>query len=189
MRERTLEVDASTYLRLPQEHEAKELIALIDANRGHLREWLPWLDTQTSVSTSVGFIRACLERERTMGAFTGLIWHAGRLSGVAGFNSVDRMNRSGQIGYWLCRDAQGSGIMTACCRTLINYAFDVTHGLGLHRVTIGVAPENHKSRAIPERLGFREEGRIRDAEWLYDHFVDHVLYGMLRSEWPLPEQS
>jgi ribosomal-protein-serine acetyltransferase len=27
-------------------------------------------------------------------------------------------------------------------------------------------------------LGFDEEGVVRRAEWLYDHFVDHVVYAM-----------
>ncbi|MGG2108796.1 RimJ/RimL family protein N-acetyltransferase, partial [Lysinibacillus pakistanensis] len=27
------------------------------------------------------------------------------------------------------------------------------------------------------------EGTIRAAEWLYDHYVNHVVYGMLASEW------
>ncbi len=187
MSERRIEVDASTLLCLPSEEDAKELFRVVDANRSYLREWLPWLDLHTSVEASLGFVRACSERERTLGAFTGLIWYEGELSGVAGFNSIDRMNRSGQIGYWLARAVQGRGIMTACCRALIDYGFDADHGLDLHRIAIGVAPENHKSRAIPERLGFREEGRVRDAEWLYDHFVDHVLYGLLRSEWQAAE--
>jgi len=109
-----IKATATTLLRMPSEEDAKELFAVVDANRSHLREWLPWLDLQTTVETSQGFIRACLERERTMGAFTGLIWHQGELSGVAGFNSIDRMNRSGQIGYWLARATEGRGVMTAC---------------------------------------------------------------------------
>jgi ribosomal-protein-serine acetyltransferase len=40
-----------------------------------------------------------------------------------------------------------------------------------------------KSRAIPERLSFRIEGIMRQNEWLYDHFVDHVVYGMIRSDY------
>lgn len=180
---RSLEVDARTVLRQPEDEDAKVLFALIDANRAYLREWLPWLDLQTSAESSLQFIHGCLDRERMTGAFTGLIWHEGRLSGVAGFNSVDRMNQSCQIGYWLSRDVQGRGVMTACCRALIDYAFDSEAGLALHRVQIGVARDNRRSRAIPERLGFREEGLIREAEWLYDHFVDHRVYGLLRSEW------
>ncbi|HVJ50737.1 hypothetical protein [Desulfitobacterium sp.] len=36
---------------------------------------------------------------------------------------------------------------------------------------------------IPERLGFVKEAMIREAEWLYDHFVDHAVYGVLAREW------
>ena len=53
----------------------------------------------------------------------------------------------------------------------------------LHKVEIRAAVDNKKSRAIPERLGYKKEGRIRSAEWLYNQYVDHVVYGMLRSEW------
>jgi ribosomal-protein-serine acetyltransferase len=40
-----------------------------------------------------------------------------------------------------------------------------------------------KSRALPKRLGFTEEGIIREAEWLYDHYEDHVVYGLLKKEY------
>ncbi|WP_242967796.1 GNAT family N-acetyltransferase [Tepidibacter mesophilus] len=42
---------------------------------------------------------------------------------------------------------------------------------------------NVKSRAIPQRLGFKNEGVLREAEWLYNHYVSHVVYGMLDNEW------
>jgi ribosomal-protein-serine acetyltransferase len=42
---------------------------------------------------------------------------------------------------------------------------------------------------LPElaRLGFVQEGTLRQIEWLYDHFVDHVVYAMDRRNWPRPE--
>jgi ribosomal-protein-serine acetyltransferase len=40
-----------------------------------------------------------------------------------------------------------------------------------------------KSRAIPEKLGFVQEGITRQEEWLYDHYVDHVIYGLLAKDW------
>jgi len=72
--------------------------------------------------------------------------------------------------------------MTASCRACISHAFTE---LKLNRVEIRCAVENRKSRAIPERLGFRFEGTLREAQWLYDHFVEHALYGMLAREWHL----
>jgi len=40
-----------------------------------------------------------------------------------------------------------------------------------------------KSRAIPERLGFKHERTIKQAQWLYDHFVDYAVYEMSAGEW------
>lgn len=70
--------------------------------------------------------------------------------------------------------------MTNTVKALLQYAFVV---LQLNKVEIRAAEGNAKSRAIPERLGFTAEGTIRAAEWLYDHYVNHVVYGMLASEW------
>ncbi len=70
--------------------------------------------------------------------------------------------------------------MTAASQALVSHAFDHAQ---LNRVEIRCATGNDKSRAIPVRLGFREEGLLRDAEWLYDHFVDHIVYAMLSRDW------
>ena len=70
--------------------------------------------------------------------------------------------------------------MTNACRTLVTYAF---HEWGLNKVEIHCAVGNIRSRAIPTRLGFTQEGSLREAEWVNDHFVDLVIYGMLAREW------
>ena len=65
-------------------------------------------------------------------------------------------------------------------KAFVDYAF---RELKLNRVEVRCAEENSKSRAIPERLGFVKEGIIREAEWIYDHYVDDVVYGILSREW------
>jgi ribosomal-protein-serine acetyltransferase len=52
-----------------------------------------------------------------------------------------------------------------------------------NRVVIACASKNQRSRAIPERLGFTHEGVAREAEWLYDRFVDSEIYALLNREW------
>lgn len=64
-----------------------------------------------------------------------------------------------------------------------NKQFTSFSHLKLNKVEIRAAIENKKSRSIPERLGFVNEGSIRQAEWLYDHFVDQIVYGILAIEW------
>jgi ribosomal-protein-serine acetyltransferase len=65
-------------------------------------------------------------------------------------------------------------------KALIDYTFNY---LKLNCIEVRVAVGNIRSRTIPKVLGFHEEGRLRDAEWLYDHHVDQVVYGITAAEW------
>lgn len=53
----------------------------------------------------------------------------------------------------------------------------------INRLQIYAAELNTKSNAIPERLGFTFESVLRQHENLYNTFVDHALYFMLKSEY------
>ncbi|WP_249869597.1 GNAT family N-acetyltransferase [Oceanobacillus saliphilus] len=174
------EVDENIVLRQLKLQDANELFQLTDHARDYLREWLPWVDTTVKPEDTLAFIDHTLKSSEMKSALTTGIIFKGKLVGLISFNSLDWANRIGYVGYWLSPDYQGNGIMTRAVRALTDYAFNT---LGLNRVDIRAAYENKKSRAIPERLGFTEEGLIRHAEWLYDHYVDHVVYGMLASEW------
>ncbi len=170
----------NTELRLLEERHAEELTNLTDRNRVHLRAWLPWVDGSRTVEDRKNFIRGALKQFAGNNGFQAGIWHEERLVGVVGHHGIDWENRSTSLGYWLGEGSQGQGFATAACRALVDHAF---RELGLNRVTIACATENKKSCAIPERLGFRREGVQRQAEWLYDRFVDHVVYAALASEW------
>jgi len=174
------QIEEDIELRLLEERHTEELFVLVNGNRHYLREWLPWLDNNRSIEDTEEFLRDSLEQFRVNNGFQCGIWYRGELAGVIGYHRIDWVNRATSIGYWLGAGFQGMGLMTKACRALINYAFDE---MRLNRVEIRCAVENRKSRAIPERLGFKEEGVIRQAEWLYDRFVDHVVYGMIQTEW------
>ncbi len=167
-------------LDLMEEVHAQELFRLVEANRPYLRAWLPWLDTQQSVVDSLQFIRLTRDQFKQHESMTVGIWYRDALSGVIGYHRFDWMNRASMIGYWLAADRQGKGIVTEACREMVNYGF--SH-LGLHRIEIKCATGNRKSCAIPERLGFVNEGITRQGEWLYDRYVDLVVYSMLAPEW------
>jgi ribosomal-protein-serine acetyltransferase len=177
-------LDPDLSLRMVREADAPELFRLVDANRTYLREWLPWLDENTSADQSLLFIRSALQQHAENDGFTCAIILAERIVGVIGYQPINHANRSVELGYWLSQEVLGRGIMTRCCRVLIDHAFTT---LGLNRITIRVATGNQASRAIPERLGFVPEGVLREAEWLYDHFVDHAVYGLLKRDWGAEE--
>jgi ribosomal-protein-serine acetyltransferase len=73
--------------------------------------------------------------------------------------------------------------MTEAVRALVTHAFEAWE---LNRVQIRVAVGNVRSRAIPERLGFKQEGVFRQAERIGDRFEDIVVYSMLVGEWSMP---
>jgi ribosomal-protein-serine acetyltransferase len=174
-----LKVTDEIELRFVEEQHAQDIFNLTDANRLHLRKWLPWLDQTRSVSDTLEFIASCSRQLCENGGFQAGIWFKHHLCGMIGHHGIDRPNRSTSMGYWLDASHQGKGIMTASCRVMINHAF---RELDLHRVVVRCATENRRSRAIPERLGFKLEGVDRQAEWLYDHFVDLANYGLLRTD-------
>lgn len=167
-------------LRLLEERHSDDLFTVVDQNRQHLRQWLPWLDTNASPDDTRSFIKSALDQFANNAGLVAGIWYRNRIAGVIGYNSIDWVNRNAHIGYWIAARYQGKGIVTRACKALIDYAFNE---LELNRVEIRCATGNMKSCAIPQRLGFAQEGLVRQAEWLYDHFVDHAIYGMLASEW------
>lgn len=173
-------VDVEIEMQILEEWDARELYQLIDCNRAYLRQWLPWVDYETSVEDSRKFVLRCLQHYLDNEGFTLGIRVHGQLAGVIGYYSVNWPDRKVEIGYWLSADFQGRGIMTRSSRAAVRYAFEK---LQLNRVMILCASGNVRSRAIPERLGFTLEGTLREAEWLYDHFVDLVVYSLLAREW------
>ncbi len=99
---------------------------------------------------------------------------------MVGFHAIDWVNRHTSLGYWLAADAQGRGTMTTTVDALLPHVF---YEWELHRVEIHCAPENCRSRGIPERLGFREEGILRENELVGGRYLDSVVYGLLVKEW------
>lgn len=176
----TYKVDEEVSLKLVTHRDAEDIFELIERNRAHFRQWLGWLDVSTEIETTYQFIDANLRKFVVDEALDTAILYKGKIIGKIGLHTMNRGNKSAQIGYMLDENYGGKGIVTRAAKAMTDlgmYEYD------LHKIEIRAAVENKKSRAVPERLGYKKEGKIRSAEWLYDEYVDHVVYGMLRSEW------
>jgi ribosomal-protein-serine acetyltransferase len=173
-------IDAEIELKPVEPYHAEELFSLVDRNREHLRQWLPWVDATKEPKDTRSFITLSRQQYSEGNGFAAVIFHSGKMAGVIGIHQIDTANKSTSIGYWLGAEFQGKGIITKACKALIDHIFN---NLKLNRVEIRCAVKNRKSRAIPERLNFSNEGIKRQCEWLYDHYLDHVVYSMLRDEW------
>lgn len=173
-------INADLFLQRLHAQHVPALFALTQANRVYLRRWLPWLDRVQEPSDTAYFIHSVSELYREKRCVQFALFYQQQLVGVVGFNHLDTVNRQATIGYWLTQTLSGRGIMTQSVAHLLNWGFT---DCGLHRIEIRCALGNTKSRAIPERLGFRHEGTLKQCEWLYDHYVDHALYALLAGEY------
>ena len=176
----SFKVDDKIELCLLEERHAEELFSLLKQNQNHLQEELVWLDDQLSTDDAREYIRAGLRRFADNNGLRAGIWFDGKLAGIASLHNLAPADRRASLGYWLGASFQGQGLVTKACRVLINHAFGE---LKLNRLEIQCAPENQRSRRVAERLGFTQEGVMREAWWIRERFVDQVVYGLLASEW------
>lgn len=170
-----LEIGGGSHLRLLVGPDAEELHALIEANRAYLSCWLPWAAGQTFEHT-VEFIDRTRKQLAANDGFQAALVTDGELAGVIGYHGVDWDNRRTSIGYWQSEARQGRGAMTEAVRLLAEHALSVWE---LNRVEIRAAVENRRSRAIPERLGFRQEATMRKVERVGDRQLDCVVYSVV----------
>lgn len=174
-----LPIAPGAVLRPFRSSDAGELTEVVTANREHLARWMPWAETY-GFEDSVAYIERKRAQIEANDGIEGAIVLDGHIVGVAGFHAVDWVNRSSSIGYWLAAEVVGRGLMSEAVRALLDHAFGAWE---LHRVIIEAVVDNVRSRAIPERLGFREEALLREAKLIRGRYEDAMLYAMLASEW------
>ena len=175
-----LQVDAGLALYLAHPRCAEALFRVVDAQRQHLRRWLPWVDGTRSPNDSRRFLYQAARFNKGGRRLTTLIVQDGHLIGSLAIVHYDEESRWAELGYWLVAEKQGQGLMTHCCRAFINYLFQ-QHDL--NRLQMRIAPENLPSKAVARKLGFRLEGTLRQALFLHQRFYDLEIYGLLRSDW------
>lgn len=85
-----------------------------------------------------------------------------------------------EIGYATVLGRQGQGIARECVAALISHLFTAEK---TRRVWADVDPDNAASNALLESLGFKLEGRLRDAWNTHIGVRDSLIWGLLAQEW------
>jgi len=176
-----IQIDANFSINLLTPKYAETLVESLIKNQTALKEWLIWAETIPSIEEyQKTIIPMWLQKFADNNGFETGIFYQNELIGMVGLHYIDQTNKATEIGYWLSNTMQGKGIMTRVVEYLVSYCFDE---LNLNRVVIRVAVENQKSRAIPQRLGFKEEGILREAQQIRGGSYDLAIYSMLKDEW------
>ena len=149
----------------------------IEQDRERIGRWMPWVEGARTKEDERAFLDRVLAKEAGLDGLG--IWVHGEFAGGIGL-MVDPFTVAGEIGYWIRSTYEGRGLVTKATQVLIDHAFDE---VGVHRVVIRAGVENTRSRAIPERLGFTNEGVAREEGRGTEGFYDLVVYGLLDREW------
>lgn len=87
---------------------------------------------------------------------------------------------NGEIGYWIVPEKQGNGYATEAAELVAKHAF---HDRGLHKVIARTFADNEPSQRVLEKLGFEQEGRLRNHHYVNGERKDMCLFGLTRPEW------
>jgi ribosomal-protein-serine acetyltransferase len=108
------------------------------------------------------------------------IWFHDELAGIIMMSRLEDSSTALEFGYWITEEHEGKGIVTRCVSALMNYAIDE---MGIQRFVIGCAVNNHRSRAIPERLGYRLHVTQPNREVVGEFVYDRAIYGIRSTAW------
>jgi len=103
----------------------------------------------------------------------------GELVGACSLESIDPRNRSAVLGIWIGKPFWDRGFGTDAVRTLCRFGF---RQMNLYRIGLSVYATNQRGVRAYEKVGFKEEGRRRSAQFVGGRFVDVIEMGLLHDE-------
>jgi len=104
----------------------------------------------------------------------------GNLVGLIRSDEWDRDNRSVRIGLDIVPEHRGKGYGTEAFKTFTNYCFEEEK---MHRVWLLVAEENNVAIKLYKTIGFKEEGRQKDALCRDGRWYDYISMSILEDNW------
>jgi RimJ/RimL family protein N-acetyltransferase len=109
----------------------------------------------------------------------GIETEAGELIGYARLKGIRKQDRSADFGIAIKRESWSRGYGRDATRTLLRHAFIA---MKLHRVSLTVVEYNERALRMYEAVGFRVEGRMREARLRDGRYWDNIVMGVLESE-------
>ena len=143
-----------------------------------LRPWMPWAQTAPTLAESAEFCRRAREEYLARANFTLKLTRrdTGELIGSSGLHPRLESPDAYEIGYWLRPSSVGQGYVTEAVGAIAAVGFEV---LRATRIEIHAEENNARSRAVPERLGWRQIGQ-RDHLNVAGEKVKMIIYAL----WP-----
>ncbi|WP_224269205.1 GNAT family N-acetyltransferase [Haloprofundus salinisoli] len=100
--------------------------------------------------------------------------------GLVGFSEINETAGVAEPSCWIHPDYSGEGYGTEAVELLLEYGFDHCR---LHKFVAEVIEFNEPAQHLLDKIGFIEEGRQRDHDFVDGEYHDCILYGLLVTEW------
>jgi len=104
----------------------------------------------------------------------------GKVFGTVAITNFNGMMLTAEISYQISESRQGRGLGTAAVRRLVETVFTETP---IRKLLAYVHEDNLASRRLIEKVGFKQEGLLREHYLIAGQPANEALYGLLRSEW------
>lgn len=176
-------------LQAPSAGLVPALLSFHRRNAAHLAPWDPpqppgFLTLETQ-ALRIEQARLAFERGEALRWWLQLADDPRRIIGVVGLSQIARgAFHSAVLGYAIDAGHQGQGLMTEALQAALAEAF--AERVGLHRVQAAVRPENRRSVAVLQRLGFESIGLARDYLFIDGAWRDHGLWQRLNPGFVVP---
>jgi len=143
-----------------------------------MRHWD--LPPSRDVSQTAERIRMSAEADPRWHGMWAIQTHAGRFVGAINYHAHNEQQRRLALGWIVVPSCWRQGLMTEVAPPVISHCFT---RLNVHRIEARIEPENQSSRRLAAKLGFTEEGTLRDWLCVAGEFRSVVMYSLLRAEW------
>jgi ribosomal-protein-alanine N-acetyltransferase len=159
--------------------QAEDCAELVNANLASIALHEPWVYPCRDEVGFHAYLRHC-DGERSIGLIARER-SSGRVAGIVNISEIVRgFFQNAYLGYYGVAGMNGRGLMSETVGLAVTYAF---RELGLHRLEANIQPGNKPSRALAQRLGFRQEGFSPRYLKIGGEWRDHERWAILSEDW------
>ena len=171
------------YLRLPRVKDFENWVVLRRNSERFLSQWEPERDKSfyalSLFKSRVKWANKNFKEKKVIHAFI----FGKENESLMGAITIDNVRRgaakSGSIGYWLGEPYVKNGYMNEVVRALTYYVFK---NFDLSRIEAATLPENHSSRNLLEKTGFKYEGVAQSYLQIAGRWRNHIIYSLLHED-------
>lgn len=97
--------------------------------------------------------------------------------GRVSLENINYINQSAELKIFVDIEQRKKGLAKESCELVIKHGFDE---LNLRRIECGTLETNEGMKKLADSLGFKEEGRRKEAVFKAGKFIDVIEYGLLK---------